>query len=365
MRRGRSGAVTMPDHAGTDALARIHPRRLIARLGWDRYQALLLAIVITIFVGMSALEPDTFPTLNNISSMAFQISELGILSIGMTLAFLIGGVDLSVNAIANLSAILAGMVVKKLTPAAASGSAVWLAFAFAVVVALGAGLLCGLLNGVLIGRVGISAILATLSTLTLYAGIAVGITKGAAVSRFPEPILFVGNGKVLGVPVPLLIFLLVLAVTSVMLNRTAFGFKMYMLGTNPNASRFSGINNTRVIILTHVVVGVLSAIAGIIILTRTNSANADYGTSYILMTILIAVLGGVSVTGGFGKVSGLLLGLIALQFLSTGFNMVLLSYSGSNFFRDFAWGLLLLLVMGINYYSNQAGRRPKRPVEAH
>ncbi len=354
----------MPGDAGSDVLAQIQPRSLIARLGWDRYQVLLLTFAIAIFGVMSALKPDIFPTLNNISSMAFQVSELGILSMGMTLAFLIGGVDLSVNAMANLSAILAGMVVKKLAPAAASGSDVWLAFALAVLIALVVGLLCGLLNGALIGHVGISAILATLSTLTLYTGIAVGITKGAAVSRFPEPILFVGNGKLLGVPMPLLIFLLVLAATSVILNRTAFGFKMYMLGTNPNASRFSGINNRRVVIRTHALIGILSAITGIIILTRTNSANADYGTSYILMAILIAVLGGVSVTGGFGKLSGLLLGLIALQFLSTGFNMVLLSYSGSNFFRDFAWGFLLLLVMGINYYSNRSRER-QRPAEVH
>jgi simple sugar transport system permease protein len=108
----------------------------------------------------------------------------------------------------------------------------------------------------------------------------------------------------------------------------------------------------------------LSAITGLITLTRTNSANADYGTSYILMAILVSVLGGVSVTGGFGKLSGLVLGLVALQFLSTGFNMVLLTFSGSNFFRDFAWGFVLLLVMGINYYTNTRKFRQKTTLPA-
>lgn len=82
-------------------------------------------------------------------------------------------------------------------------------------------------------------------------------------------------------------------------------------------------------------------------MARTNSANADYGVSYVLMTILIAVLGGIAVTGGFGKVLGVMLALVALQFLSTGFNMLLVSFGGSNFFRDFAWGLLLLVVTSI------------------
>jgi simple sugar transport system permease protein len=274
---------------------------------------------------------------------------------------MIGGVDLSVNATANLSAILAGMMLKRLAAATASGGEAWIAFSVAVLVALTVGVVCGLLNGALIAYVGVSAILATLSTLTLYTGIAVGITKGAAVSRFPEVILTVGNGKLFGIPIPLLVLILVLSIVSVILTRTTFGFKIYMLGTNPTASRFAGIHNQRIILLTHALVGGLSAVAGIIILTRTNSANADYGTSYILMAILIAVLGGVSVAGGAGTLSGLLLGLVALQFLSTGFNMVLLTFSGSNFFRDFAWGFLLLLVMGINYYGNRPAVRRQKP----
>lgn len=331
---------------------RIQPKALIELLGWDGYQVLLLLIAIFIFVLMSLLEPHTFPTINNLTSMAFQISELGILSIGMALSFLIGGVDLSITATANLSAVLAGLVLKNLLPLGASDAQVWLIFFLAALVALAAGLLCGAINGLLIGRVGVPPILATLSTLTLYTGIAVGITGGTPVSRFPEQILFIGIGKFLGIPIPLLIFIFVFLAISILLNRTAFGFKIYMLGTNPIAAQFSGINNKGIILWTHTIIGLLSAITGIIILTRTNSAYADYGTSYILMTILVTVLGGVAVSGGFGKLSGVVLGLIALQFLSTGFNMVLLKFTGSNFFRDFAWGLLLLLVMVINYYSN-------------
>ncbi len=335
------------------------PKALIKKLGWDGYQVLLVFIAIFIFVLMSMLEPHTFPTINNLTSMAFQISELGILSIGMALSFLIGGVDLSITGTANLSAVLAGLILKNLLPPGASDTQVWLTFFLAVLVALATGLICGMINGLLIGRVGVPAILATLSTLTLYTGITVGITGGTPVSKFPEQVLFIGIGKLLGIPIPFLIFIFVFLAISILLNRTAFGFKMYMLGTNPTAAQFSGINNKSIILWTHTIIGLLSAISGIIILTRTNAAYADYGTSYILMTILITVLGGVAVTGGFGKLSGVVLGLIILQFLATGFNMVLLKVTGSNFFRDFIWGLLLLLVMVINYYSNVQKLKPK------
>jgi simple sugar transport system permease protein len=134
-----------------------------------------------------------------------------------------------------------------------------------------------------------------------------------------------------------------------LLERTTYGFKVYMVGSNPTAAEFSGVDNRRIILTTHTLTGLLSATAGFVALARTNSANPEYGVSYILMTILIAVLGGVSVYGGHGKVWGVVLALAALQLLSTGFNMLLVRHGGSNFFRDFAWGALLLLVMTITF----------------
>ena len=217
----------------------------------------------------------------------------------------------------------------------------------------GDGFLCGLLNGFLIGYVRVPAILATLSTMSLYMGIAFGITGGTTISGYPEAVVYLGNGQLFGVPVPLLIFIGALLVVWFLLNRTTFGFKIYMLGTNPVAAAFSGVNNRRVILMTHIWVSLLAAIAGMVALARTNSANADYGVSYILQTILVAVLGGVAVSGGHGNVWGIALALITLQFLSTGFNMLLVRHGGSNFFSDFAWGVLLLAVMSATELINR------------
>jgi simple sugar transport system permease protein len=316
----------------------------------------LLVMTISILVILSILRPDRFPTLQNFRSMGFQMSEIGVLAIAIMLTMLTGGIDLSVNANANLTGILAGLILTRYGAAAASPSQVALSMAFAIFVALAVGTLCGLFNGFLVAKIGITPILATLGTMTLFTGFAFVLTKGSGVFGIPA-FQYIGNGEFQGIPVPLIIFAVVAVVTGIILNRSAYGMRVYLLGSNPLASLFSGIDNPAILIRTYAVSGFLSAIAGIIILARTNSANPDYGSSYVLQAILIAVLGGVNPAGGFGKISGIVLAMISLQFLSTGLNMLLFQYSGSNFFKEFAWGGLLILVMIVNYISSRRSSR--------
>ena len=326
-----------------------------SRLNVDGRTVFLTLAALLIFGLMSLAVPETFPTVANLDSMAFQLSEVGILTVGMTLAILIGGIDLSVTAMANLSAIVAGLVLLNLVDANATPERIALAMALAILAAILVGLVCGYFNGLLIGRVGVPAILATLSTLMLYSGLGVGITEGKYLAGFPEQLLNIGIGKVLGIPTPLVIFAAVVVIVNILLNYSAFGFKIHMLGSNAVASRFSGIDNSGTIIRTHMIVGLLSAITGIVTLARTNSANAAYGNSYLLMTVLVAVLGGVSILGGYGRLTGVVLALLCLQMMSSGFNMLLVEFRGSNFFRDFSWGLFLLFAMVVSYFSDRGG----------
>jgi simple sugar transport system permease protein len=314
----------------------------------------LLAITVLVFVVMSLLRPDMFFTADNMSSMAFQFPEFGLLAIAIMITMLTGGIDLSIVGIANFSGILAALVLTKMIPPEASTSTVTLYCLLAVGVSLVTGVVCGLLNGFFIAKVGIPPILATLGTMQLYTGIAIVITQGAAIYGLPDLINYMGNGSLWVFPVPFLIFAVFAAAFALILNRTAFGFRVYMMGANPTASLFSGINNTRVLLRTYVLSGVMAAVAGFVVLARTNSAKADYGSSYTLQAILIAVLGGVNPSGGFGTVLGLLLAILSLQFLSSGFSMLRFS----NFFKEFIWGAVLLLVMVINYLSNARRRRP-------
>ena len=169
--------------------------------------------------------------------------------------------------------------------------------ALALVVGLLVGFGCGLFNGFLIAILGYSPILATLGTMTLFTGIGTVLTGGNTlfgISAFAT----VGRGSALGIPLPAIIFLLAALVLSLVLEARRFGFYVYLYGANESAARFSGINERRLILSVYAVSGVLSAVAGLINLGVTNSANVDFGSSYVLLAILISVLGGISPSGG-------------------------------------------------------------------
>lgn len=320
----------------------------------------LAVIAAVIFVAMSVAKPETFPTLTNFRSMAVQFPEIGILALAIMITMLTGGIDLSVTAIANFTGILAAFTLGALVGPDLSGPQALPGILAAIAVSLAVGALAGLFNGLLVAFFNITPILATLGTLSLYTGFSYVLTGGTAIFGVPQ-FLFIGDGDILGVPIPLVVFGVLAAVLSVLYGRTAFGFKLYMLGSNPVASRFSGINNHRMLIRTYVISGLLGAAAGLIFLARNNSAKADYGSSYILQAILVVILGGINPYGGFGKITGLVLALLSLQFLSTGLNMLLVQYSGSTFFREFAYGALLLLVMAVDNLPDLRRRRARGP----
>lgn len=316
---------------------------------------LWLAVMVIFFL-MSLARPDAFLTVRNMQSMAFQASEIGILSIAIMVSMISGGIDLSIVSTANLAGILAGMILTALVPPESGTGQIALGISLALLAAIVTGFLAGYFNGFLVAVMGLPPILATLGTLLIYKGIGTGISKGSTIFGIQES-QFIGNGTLLSIPFPLVLLAVIAIVVTIILRRTRYGLRLYMLGTNPTASRFSGINNRQILMETYIMSGILAAIAGIIILGRTNGANVDFGTSYILLSILIAVLGGVDPYGGSGTVIGVMLALVALQFLSTGLNMLLFQSSGANFFKEFAWGALLIIVLLINYFSHRRKER--------
>lgn len=315
----------------------------------------LLLIAIALFAAFSLALQDKFFSVANVQSMANQLPEYGILAIGTMVAMISGGIDLSIVSIANLSSISAALVLTTMAPDGSSPAGV---VALALLVALLVGTLCGVINGLLVSRVGITPILATLGTFSVYTGLGYVITEGYAVRT--NQLAFIGVNDVFGIPIPMIMFAALVGIFALVLNRTPYGFNLYMYGTNATAAKFSGISNVRVLVRTYWLAGVLGAMAGIVFLARVNSAKPDYGESFVLLTVLISILGGVSYIGGFGRISGVVLAVLCIQFLSTGLNMLMLELSGSSaaiFFRQFAWGALLLIVMVLNYYSIQRQNR--------
>lgn len=307
----------------------------------------LSLLTLAIFVVMAALDPSRFLTLGNFSSMAFQFPEFAILSLAMMLAMMTGGIDLSIVGVSNLSAVAAALILSALAGPQAAGLAAGSAVALAVAAALCVGVVCGLLNGIAIGFFGLPPILATLGSGLIFTGLAVAITGGSAVLGFPPAFAVLGNGAILGIPVPLIVFVAIALIVWLLLERTALGLKIQMLGTNPLAARFAGIDDLAVTVRTYLLSGLFAVCAGLVIMSRANSAKADYGSSYLLLSILICVLGGINPYGGFGRVAGLVLAVLSLQFLSSGLNMLQVS----NFAKELIWGGLLLAVMAANSIS--------------
>ena len=308
----------------------------------------LIALAIIMFLVIAAISislPSKFLTLINFQSMTSQIPEFGLLSIAMMIALITGGIDLSVVSITNLTGVVSALILKTYP---GEGSVFSVIF-FAILVALVLSAFCGLINGFLIAHVGVPAILATLGTMGLYLGTAIIITEGHGIHTFPEKFLFIGSGTIGILPMPLIIFIGATIIIAIILRKTPLGMSMFMVGSNPIASRFSGINNSSVLMQTYIITGLLAGVSSIIMISRVNSIRPGYGYAYLLQAILVAVLGGTDVSGGYGSILGLVLGLIILQSLQSGFNIL----NFSPFFRKFIWGLMLLIVMVINYYINR------------
>jgi simple sugar transport system permease protein len=321
-------------------------------------ELIILSLVLVVaFLLMWVLSPAKFLQLGNFQSMAFQLPELGLLSAAMMITMLTGGINLSIIASANLSGIVAAIVLTRfLTPDTMTSGAAGIIF-LAICAGLATSLLIGFVNGLLIAVVDVSPILATLGMMTLVNGLTIVFTKGYVIAGFPDFIRFIGNGLVLGIPMPMVIFIVAVAAISILINRTPQGFAMRMIGSNATASYFSGVNNRAVLIKTYVVSGLFTGIASLIMISRFNSVATGYGSSYLLITILASVLGGTSTIGGFGRISGLVLALFILQIISSGLNLLRVSA----FLTTAIWGFTIILVMVINFYGRRFQERAANP----
>lgn len=280
----------------------------------------------------------------NLQSMAGQVPEIGLLALGVMLAMVAGrgGIDLSGIALANLSGICAYLLLGPIKDSGLGETAYVLALG---TLSLGFGLLGGLLNGVIIGIVGVTSIIATLGTQLLFTGIAVVLTGGSAQTLGYIPALDdFGNRPVLGLPLSVWLFLAVAFALIGWLQASRSGRLLFLMGSNYTAARFAGIPTRALLVQVYLLSGAFSGLAGVVIAARTSSLKWDYGSSYVLVAILIAVMAGVRPEGGYGRVICVLFSATALQLLTSFFNFMALS----NFFRDLAWGVLLLAFLAMS-----------------
>jgi simple sugar transport system permease protein len=308
--------------------------------------AMLLVINAALLVLGAAISGGSFLSLFNLQSMASQLPEIGLLAIGVMLAMCAGngGIDLSGIALANLSGVLSAVVVSSFLSSTESETAYSLMFILGAILTGFAG---GVINGLLISKLNITPILCTLGTQMAFMGLAVVVSGGKAVTvGSPALLSSIGNDMFAGVPISFLIFIVAAGLIAAVLKFTPYGLWLMLMGTNQKAAVYAGFPKTGVLVATYALSGTLSAIAGIIIAARNVNVKFDYGSSYLLIAILIAVMAGVKPEGGYGRVICVVLSAIALQLMSS-----LLNFGGlSNFVRDFAWGLLLLTFLAVGRY---------------
>ncbi len=289
------------------------------------------------------LLPGTFLHVTTLQAMMFQLPELGLLSLAMSIPLVSGGLNLAIIATANQAALLMAWILTKEMPPAASGGmlAVWIA------AALAAGfLLClaiGLLTGMIVAVIGVHPILVTLGTQTLITGINIWLTHGRTLSGFPQPLLLISNETFLWIPISFIVFMIMAAAVHILLTRTPLGIRIHLIGSNLEATRYSGVDTRRVRLWVYILSSLLCWLAAIIMMARFNSAGANIAQSYLLITILAAILGGIDPYGGFGRIDGLVVSLAILQMISSGFNLL----GFSEHLTLALWGVTLLAVMAI------------------
>lgn len=313
----------------------------------------LFIIMICIFIGMSIILPDKFLTLPNFQSMGNQIPEFGLLVFCIMFAMLTGGIDLSIISITNLSGVITAIILKSFVTTNMGDEQTIIVIALAILAGIVVSLLCGLINGLLIAYAGVTPILATLGTGGFFLGTSIIITKGHGITGFPDKFQFIGNGTILKVPFPIIIFIIIILVISLVLNKTTLGFSIRMLGSNHIAARFAGVNNENVLMKTYIISGLLAGIASIILISRVNSISPNYGAVYLFAAILVVILAGVNPYGGQGSVIGIVIALLILQMLSSGFNIL----NFSPFIKKFIWGTMLLSIMVLNFIVNKQHQR--------
>lgn len=296
----------------------------------------LIALVLLVVV-MSLVSPQ-FRTFTNFLTLLRQASVNGLIAFGMTLVILTGGIDLSVGSTLGLTgALFAGLIVN-----------VGMPIPLAVLVALIFGLGLGWISGFLVGKAKLQPFIATLITMTVYRGFTLIYTNGRPISNLTADeyvgsgfLMFIGRGAILGIPVPVIILFIAFILFYLLLNKSALGRKIYAVGSNERAAQLSGINTDRVKLFVYSISGLTSTLAALILVSRLNSAQPTLGTGYELDAIAATAIGGTSMTGGRGKISGTLLGILIIAVLSNGMNILGIS----SYYQDVVKGIVILLAV--------------------
>ncbi len=322
------------------------------------YTAILLAFMVVVMLIFTVTKGGTFWKLGTWKGIVMQFPEFGVMSFGVMFCLLIGCIDMSFVMLGNFATIIGVTFMgNQVTDGMSNGQiALVIVEAFIIVSAICA--IGGVINGVLISKLGIPPVIATIAMQMVWLGVSTGITGGKTVSTVPNLYIEVGHSNVFGfIPFPLLIFLIVFVISALILKYTTYGEKLYMCGTNRKACKFSAINTDAMIIGTFVLGDILCGIGSMLMVSTLNCAKADNGESYVMKIILLLVLAGISPNGGVGKIGNILFSVLIIQMITSGVNM----FPGLNTYHaSMIYGGLLVIVLILSTFMEGDGfRLPK------
>lgn len=295
---------------------------------------LLSIILVSLFV---QLRNPNFLTLENINDMLTNTAILSILAVGMMLVIVTRGIDLSIGATLALSGMISAMTVsdyQNLHPV------------LAILLGTGVGVICGGVVGLLVSKFSVLPIIASLGMMNIYRGLTYIVSDGKWVSSYQMPQSFkaIATGSILGINTLVFIAIIIYAVFYYFVNYTRTGRQIYAIGSNPESARITGINNEKILFLVYIVMGALSGLAGVLWVSKFASAQGDTAMGYEMSVIAACVLGGVSMSGGSGKISGVIMGSVLLGIINNSLPLIKVS----PFWQQAIQGFIILFAVLIN-----------------
>lgn len=293
------------------------------------YGSFIALIFLVIVIG--AISPD-FRTVNNFLSLLRQSAINGLIAFGMTCVILTGGIDLSVGSVLALTSIICAYTIKIGLPAPLS-----------MLIALIFGIILGTISGLMVTKSRLQPFIATLITMTGYRGLTMILSGGKPISRLGNNLLLnqIGKGSFLGIPIPVWILIIFFAIFLFVLKKTVLGRQIYATGSNAKAAELAGININNIKLIVYAVSGFMASLSGLILVSRLGSAQPTLGSGYELDAIAAVALGGTSMTGGRGKITGTLIGILIIAVLNNGLNII----GVSSYYQDVVKALVIFLAV--------------------
>ncbi len=314
------------------------------RFRWTRFltAASRVAVLAIMVILMSILSP-TFLTTSNLLNVLRQAAPIFIIGAGQTVIILARGIDLSMDSVASLTgAAVAVLMVDYSMP-----------FYVAMVLSLALGAVLGLINGLIVTKAKLPPFVATFGTWLLYKGLTVLWIDGRVISGLPKAFVFLGSGRLFGIPVIIFFAILVYIIFRILLRNTTWGRKVYAMGANPDASRVSGIKIDRVLLTAFIISALMATFGSQLYVARINSAKSDFGEGFVLDSIAAALIGGTSFDGGVGTIEGTVIGALIIFLLRNAMNLL----GVAAYWHGLATGLVIIIaVLGDTYLKKLAKR---------